>query len=312
MGGPRHCAYCLTPLAVPIRCADCNLRAYCGTGCLKDDLEGGKRQQFPGQQHATWCQVHGGEQGVDWDIADDQERGLVAIRAFPKGTRVLVDRCLSEAHLPDMEQFSEDVADHFNSLPPREGTLREQFLQNSFADGTDGTRVLSLLLYHTNHACDPNAQARFIDGVKSVFALRDIEPGEEITTSFCPLDPLGSSTGESVRSELARVWGITCHATCLCRDERRATLLASSQSLHTRLSTWLALHMTTSCSKVAAAAMQGCSLHGRASSALLKAPPARRRSCGDSMAGMLLQVTILEVTQGQILSQSPTDATTSR
>ncbi|KAJ1466427.1 hypothetical protein T484DRAFT_1861670 [Baffinella frigidus] len=275
-----HCAYCLTPLDVPIRCADCNTRAYCGRPCLRDDLEGGKGPHFPGGQHATWCGARllarAGEQGVDWDtrrISDAKGRGLVAIRAFPKGTRVLVDRCLSEAHVTDEEEFPGDVGEDLNLLAPREGTLREKFLKNSFADGKDGVRVLSLLLSLTNHSCDPNAQARFIEGVKSLFALRDIHPGEEITTNYCPLDPLGTSTGASARSELARVWGITCHATCVCRDARRAALLAAAQSLHQRLATWLALHLTASFSKMAG----------------LRAPAARRRSSMDALAGVILQ-----------------------
>src|SRR5437588_9251106 len=34
---------------------------------------------------------------------------------------------------------------------------------------------------HINHSCDPNAFVRTVDGVRYVFALRDIAMGEEIT-----------------------------------------------------------------------------------------------------------------------------------
>lgn len=36
----------------------------------------------------------------------------------------------------------------------------------------------------TNHSCQPNGQLRITDGRIEFYALRDIEPGEEITVSY--------------------------------------------------------------------------------------------------------------------------------
>lgn len=38
---------------------------------------------------------------------------------------------------------------------------------------------------YINHSCDPNSFVRTVDGVRWVFALRDISKGEEITYDYC-------------------------------------------------------------------------------------------------------------------------------
>jgi uncharacterized protein len=37
---------------------------------------------------------------------------------------------------------------------------------------------------YINHSCEPNAESQVVDGHVWVFALRDIEPGEEITFNY--------------------------------------------------------------------------------------------------------------------------------
>jgi hypothetical protein len=54
-------------------------------------------------------------------------------------------------------------------------------------DDHSGGRVVLLGFpdRHFNHRCDPNAYVAEIDGVRYIYARRDIVPGEEITNDYC-------------------------------------------------------------------------------------------------------------------------------
>ncbi|CAK7201794.1 hypothetical protein SEUCBS139899_004509 [Sporothrix eucalyptigena] len=87
-----------------------------------------------------------------------------------------------------------------------------------------------------NHNCQPNTYWRYTPGYLSqeVIAMRDIEPGEEVTHSYIPLGIVHDERQQKMRS-----WGFNC--TCslcaapenkrLLADQRRRRLLA----IHTEL-----------------------------------------------------------------------------
>ncbi|OTB00691.1 hypothetical protein M426DRAFT_267234 [Hypoxylon sp. CI-4A] len=80
-----------------------------------------------------------------------------------------------------------------------------------------------------NHACRPNAFIRFTPTsyAVSVIALRDIEPGEEISITYVPL---GKTREE--RQEALKKWGFTC--TCsLCTASKAE--VAASDYLRTKI-----------------------------------------------------------------------------
>ncbi len=107
--------------------------------------------------------------------------GVFAVEPIPKGHPVLrIDdsRIVDDAH------------------PLREALGEYDYHRDWLANG-----LVVLMLppeRHINHCCDPNTFVRTINGVRWVFALRDIAAGEEITYDYCI-----NSGGDTV-------WTCTC------------------------------------------------------------------------------------------------------
>ncbi|KAI0384297.1 SET domain-containing protein [Hypomontagnella monticulosa] len=84
-----------------------------------------------------------------------------------------------------------------------------------------------------NHACQPNMFSRFSSTTlgMEVVAYRDIEPGEELTFSYTPLNLLSEQ-----RQSLIREWGFNC--TCsLCKSPKES---AASDKRRSRIQELLA------------------------------------------------------------------------
>ena len=93
--------------------------------------------------------------------------GVFARRPFKKGERILAidDSCVVTEEDP---------------LLPEAGGTPERY------DDLAGGKVVRLRPPHfTNHSCSPSSYAKTIDGVRYRIALRDIPPGEEITSDYC-------------------------------------------------------------------------------------------------------------------------------
>ncbi|KAI2778045.1 SET domain-containing protein [Daldinia loculata] len=164
-------------------------------------------------------------------------KGLVARRQIRKWDVVLVDYPVMLAHLGLFDvvgpELREDILDRaLRQLPEEQqgeilslarstgGETVEDILRTNIFGVELGIEIPHLGLLpigsRINHDCRPNVFWRY--SVRSltveVIAMRDIEPGEEITQSYVPL---GLSYEE--RKEDLKNWGFTC--TCL--------LCASSQ-----------------------------------------------------------------------------------
>ena len=94
--------------------------------------------------------------------------GMFAARAFAAGERVLRRNHVREV-TPD------------SPLRPELGEF------DRHCDDLSGGRVVLLGFpdRHFNHRCDPSAYVAEIDGVRYIYARRDIAAGEEITNDYC-------------------------------------------------------------------------------------------------------------------------------
>ncbi|KAF2682099.1 SET domain-containing protein [Lentithecium fluviatile CBS 122367] len=164
-------------------------------------------------------------------------KGLVAKRAIKKGSRIMLDspRIIASSRLPfhvgpaeglqllsvAVERLPRADKELVTSLDKGlGGTGVDDVLKtNSFACqiNDDGVEDSYLCLFpevaRINHACRPNAHARFIPKtlLMEIKALRDIKPGEEITISYGKVDMKHSDRQKLYKDG----WGFTC--TCeLC------------------------------------------------------------------------------------------------
>jgi hypothetical protein len=181
--------------------------------------------------------------------------GLVTTQSIPKGATILLDtpRIIASAQFPEHVNQSqgaslfnhalEQLLDADRELVQRldkslGGTDIEDIMKtNAFAcqlhDGGEDDAYMCLFpsVARINHACRPNAHARFIPKtlLMEVKALNEIRPGEEISISYGRID-----LRHQERQRLyTRGWNFTC--TCsLCTsspytitgsDQRRARLV---------------------------------------------------------------------------------------
>jgi hypothetical protein len=107
------------------------------------------------------------------------------------GTGVFAREAIPRGH-PVLRIDDSRVVDEAHPLQEGEHEYHRDWLAN-------GTVVLMMPPErHINHCCDPNTFVRTINGVRWVFALRDIAAGEEITYDYCI-----NSGGDTV-------WTCTC------------------------------------------------------------------------------------------------------
>jgi len=75
-------------------------------------------------------------------------------------------------------------------LEPKGASLESKFQLNSVAGDEDrdgGKDIVGLRISRVNHDCRSNAARIYDDGarVDVLFALRDIQPGEEVCVNYC-------------------------------------------------------------------------------------------------------------------------------
>ncbi|GAB1312435.1 SET domain-containing protein [Madurella fahalii] len=89
---------------------------------------------------------------------------------------------------------------------------------NTFDVSVDGVSHSGLYpeIARINHACKPNCFTRYSTKtlVMEVVAYKDIEPGEELSLSYTPLNILSTD-----RRELIQFWGFNCSC-ALCSNDR--------------------------------------------------------------------------------------------
>jgi hypothetical protein len=92
--------------------------------------------------------------------------GVFAAQQFPKGTAVQV---IDDSH----------VVDDLHPIGHGDDARHCDYLE--------GGKVVLMQPpeRHINHSCDPNTYVKTFDGQRMVIALREIQPGEEITYDYC-------------------------------------------------------------------------------------------------------------------------------
>ncbi|KAI8960211.1 SET domain-containing protein [Daldinia sp. FL1419] len=169
-------------------------------------------------------------------------KGLVAQRRIQKWEVVLVDYPVMLAHMGLFDvvgpELREDVLDRaLRQLPEEQqdeilslarstsGETVEDILRTNIFGVELGIEIPHLGLLpigsRINHDCRPNVFWRYSVRTLTVevIAMRDIEPGEEITQSYVPL---GLSYEE--RKEDLKNWGFTCTCSlCASSKKQRAT-----------------------------------------------------------------------------------------
>ena len=116
----RHCAFCLQEIRKFIICQRCRKRAFCSEDCKKKDWA------ERGQGHKNWCNLVCGEEDLDWTIRsvlNGKGLGVIALRDFPKGSRIMVDRVLSKAEVKNCPRV-------VSELSPDDGSFEKKFRNN--------------------------------------------------------------------------------------------------------------------------------------------------------------------------------------
>ncbi|KAI8956815.1 SET domain-containing protein [Daldinia sp. FL1419] len=161
----------------------------------------------------------------------DKGMGVVANRTIQKDEVVMLRYPVIIRIMDSRPWKSQDVMKLLHratvQLPPKEGMQMLKLAHSKggyIIDDIVNTNAFGVLLNDVdhsglyldvsrlNHACKPNMYSRFSSSTlgMEVVAYRDIEPGEELTFSYLPLNLLSEQ-----RQSLIKEWGFNC--TCsLC------------------------------------------------------------------------------------------------
>ena len=94
--------------------------------------------------------------------------------------------CFANTHFKRLRKIAEYTGERISDLEARRRARNRQVLRICDIDGRfslDGARGGNGTHY-INHSCRPNAFMRTLYGHVLFFALRDIQPGEEITIDY--------------------------------------------------------------------------------------------------------------------------------
>lgn len=181
------------------------------------------------------CKLGTGEEGHDWEVRyinDTKGFGVVALRDFERGERILAERILDRKVVLSSLSPTEKLA--VQELMPVAGTMLDRLHTNALS--TDEGGGICLRLVRANHACVPNAcHYDEYKGVKLLVARTAIKAGEEITISYLLWYNLQSDCDAvSLRAKLSKR-GIHCLTSCKCYDQELATKLRQAQQLYSEL-----------------------------------------------------------------------------
>jgi SET domain/MYND finger len=217
------CSFCYTPLARPLRCAQCHKRGYCSKDCQVRD--------WKEASHKQWC-GKSGEIGFDFAIQDFGEKGLgmVALRDFQKNDLIMVERPILKLPSyeftlmmapPQISQIESSAQSAALALAPEDSDFVTKVKTNCMGctspeSSSTSQAGLFLTMSRVNHSCIGNAEHLYLEsrGVKILVACRSIASGEEVTISYFNFqtDEIGGR-----RQSLLRKYRFTCHCR-VCTD----------------------------------------------------------------------------------------------
>ncbi|KAI8619175.1 hypothetical protein BC830DRAFT_1165566 [Chytriomyces sp. MP71] len=236
----RHCAFCLDLVAATkLRlCAGCQLRAYCSETCERRDWTAvamaDKGGRVAGQGHVRWCSAGAvaGEEDVDWTVTfieASKGLGIVALRHFTRGERVMVDSCQRNLLHPG-----------FLQLAPVGGTSKEKWERNAVGCAAGASPAVALRLSRANHDCNPNA-GRVHDTATDcivLYATREIAAGDEICINYVPWNSVlweEQVRPPSRRDHITQNWGFTCRDDCFCKSVECERVVCEAIALDARI-----------------------------------------------------------------------------
>lgn len=133
-------------------------------------------------------------------------------------------------------------------MEPKGASLEAKFQLNSVAGDEDrdgGKNIVGLRISRVNHDCRPNAARIYDDGarVDVLFALRDIQPGEEICVTYCSFGRMDVSRPTArlrppemefsvYPMTLKLNWNIVCPTDCYCKDPNARKLVMEGRRLN--------------------------------------------------------------------------------
>lgn len=220
------CATCYTKLETPLACGKCRKRAYCSRQCQKRDW----KKNF----HKIWC-GQAGELNHDYEIlpAGKKGMGVFAKRKFSHGDTIMVEHSVCTSINPIA--VHPDAVWAVESLMPvgAKVSLVEKFNLNAMGSPVDGSLGLFLNLARVNHACLGNSDHSYVPEhrLQLSVAIRDIEPGEEITHSYVNVT---DSNFSERRTMLNDRWNIDCDCNA-CSDAETNSELCSISKLDEEL-----------------------------------------------------------------------------
>lgn len=115
----------------------------------------------------------------------------------------------------------------------------------------EGKSFVGLRISRVNHACRPNSAYVYDDGarVEVLYALQDIESGEEICFSYCnfaQFDRERATVGMDLETETFNIqlplrakWRINCPADCICKDPDILKLVVKGRRLSDEIVFWV-------------------------------------------------------------------------
>lgn len=197
-----------------------------------------------GQGHKTWCSLNCGEEGTDWRVAfisKEKGLGLIAMRAFVPGERIMVERLIQFEEAKVTNRESPSVRAAIELLIPKGGSLANKFALNSVGNADEQGGGLGLRISRANHACDGKASHHWISDfdVKALVANAAVAEGEEICINYTPAtaDPSAPRAIYEVGLVMLRnKWGIICPDNCVCRDEDHAKKMDRARGLDEAIS----------------------------------------------------------------------------
>ncbi len=136
-------------------------------------------------------------------------KGVFAVRAIPKGTRIVEYAGERITHQEADARYNEDAMEHPHTYL---FTLDKKTVIDAMVEGNQARFI--------NHSCEPNCEAVTEDGHIYIEALRDISIGEELTYDY-HLEYKGRYRPEWRERYACHCGTLSCRGTLLLPKARR-------------------------------------------------------------------------------------------